>query len=116
MSTNRDKIRCFKCREYDHFAKDCKNISETEKGQSEQIQQMLNLEEDKTALKVCLGADTYENLIRANFFGCYHHIQERHGSIRFGVFTCKLNMMVNRVDVSRNLQVKTPNQMNPCLS
>ena len=56
-STNRDRIRCFKCREYDHFAKDCQNISDTEKEQSEQIQQMLNSEEYKTALKV-LAADT----------------------------------------------------------
>ena len=37
VSTNRDRIRCFICREYDHFAKDCPNISETEKEQSEQI-------------------------------------------------------------------------------
>ena len=22
-STNRDRIRCFKCREYDHFAREC---------------------------------------------------------------------------------------------
>ena len=22
-STNRDRIRCFKCREYDHFIRDC---------------------------------------------------------------------------------------------
>ena len=64
VSTNRDRIRCFKCREYVHFAKDCPNISETEKEQAEQIQQMLNLEEDKTALKV-LTADTYKYLIRA---------------------------------------------------
>ena len=41
-STNRDRIRCFKCREYDHFSKDCQNISDTENEQSEQIQQMLN--------------------------------------------------------------------------
>ena len=52
MSTNRDKIRCFECRECDQFAKDCLTISETEKDQSEHIQQMLNLEEDKKALKV----------------------------------------------------------------
>ena len=32
----RDRIRCFKCREYDCFAKDCLNISDTEKEQSEQ--------------------------------------------------------------------------------
>ena len=62
-STNRDRIRCFKCREYDHFAKDIPN-SDTEKEQSEQIQQMFNLDEDKTALKV-LVADT-DDLIRAN--------------------------------------------------
>ena len=37
-SGNRDRIRCFKCRKYDHFAKDCLNISDTEKEQSEQIQ------------------------------------------------------------------------------
>ena len=25
MSTNRDRIRCYKCREYDHFARECPN-------------------------------------------------------------------------------------------
>ena len=65
VSINRDGIRCFKCWEYDHFAKDCLNISDTEEEQSEQIQQMLNLEEDKTTLKVIV-ADTYKNLIKAN--------------------------------------------------
>ena len=65
MSTNRYRIRCFKCREYDCFAKDCPSKSDTEKEQLEQIQQMLNLEEDRTALKF-LVADTYEDLIRAN--------------------------------------------------
>ena len=25
-STNRDRIRCFKCREYDHFASECPNL------------------------------------------------------------------------------------------
>ena len=46
-----------------NFAKDCAN-SDTEK-ESGQIQQMSNLDEDQTALKV-LAADTYENLIRTN--------------------------------------------------
>ena len=62
VSTNRDRIRCFKCREYNDFVKDCPNISETENEQLEQTQQMLNLGEDKTSLKV-LVADTYENLL-----------------------------------------------------
>ena len=32
-STNRDRIRCFKCKEYDDFAKDCLN-PETEENQN----------------------------------------------------------------------------------
>ena len=26
VTTNRDRIRCFRCREYDHFANECPNI------------------------------------------------------------------------------------------
>ena len=26
VSTNRDRLRCFKCREYDHFANECPNL------------------------------------------------------------------------------------------
>ena len=37
------------------------------------------------------------------FSGCYHHIQEGHGSIWLGVFTCKLNMMVSRNNVFQKL-------------
>ena len=62
-STNRDRIRCFKCREYDHFAEDCPN-SQKEK-EPEQIQQMYNLDEEQTALKV-LATETFDNLIRTN--------------------------------------------------
>ena len=25
-SMNRDRVRCFRCREYDHFARDCPNL------------------------------------------------------------------------------------------
>ena len=49
-STDRDRTRCYKCREYDHFAKNCPTL-QTEKG-SEQIQQMYNMDEEQTALKV----------------------------------------------------------------
>ena len=45
-SNNRDRIRCHKCREYDHFAKDCPT-SKVEK-ESEQIQQIYNLYKEKT--------------------------------------------------------------------
>ena len=40
-STNRDRIHCYKCREYNHFTRDCPT-SRKEK-EIEQLQQMLNL-------------------------------------------------------------------------
>ena len=43
-STNRDRIRCYACREYDHFARDCTNSRE--ESNLEQLQQMLNMEEE----------------------------------------------------------------------
>ena len=47
--TNRDGIRCYKCREYDHFAKDCP-MTKVEK-ETDKIQQMFNLDEEQTSLK-----------------------------------------------------------------
>ena len=26
VTTNRDRVRCFRCREYDHFANECPNV------------------------------------------------------------------------------------------
>ena len=32
---NRDRVRCFRCREYDHFARDCPNLpSDVSEGES----------------------------------------------------------------------------------
>ena len=62
-STNRDRIRCYKCREYDHFTKDCPTFK-VEK-ESEQIQQMFNMDEEQTALKL-LVTDTYDSLNKIN--------------------------------------------------
>ena len=42
-STNRDRIRCYICREYDHFARDCPNSREER--DLEQLQHTLNMEE-----------------------------------------------------------------------
>ena len=42
-STNRDRIRCYECREYDHFARNCPNSREER--DLEQLQHMLNMEE-----------------------------------------------------------------------
>ena len=48
-STNRDSIRCYKCREYDHFMRDCPNSREERDLQ--QLQQMLNMEEQAHRLE-----------------------------------------------------------------
>ena len=44
---------------YDHFTKDCQTLQVDM--ESEQIQQMYNMDKEQTALKV-LAADTYDNL------------------------------------------------------
>ena len=60
--TNRDRIRCYTSREYDHFTKDCP-ASKVERVR-EQIQQMFSLE-DQTSLKA-LATDTYDSLNKIN--------------------------------------------------
>ena len=57
------ELKCFKSREYEHFAKDCPTL-QAEK-EPEQIQQMYNVDEEQTAIKV-LATDTYDNLNRIN--------------------------------------------------
>ena len=44
-STKRDRIRCYNCREYDHFVRDCP--TSREERDVDQLQQMLNLEEEE---------------------------------------------------------------------
>ena len=51
-TTNRDRIRCFECREYDHFARDCLTIQANR--EAGQIQQMFNMDEDQTILQTPL--------------------------------------------------------------
>ena len=35
VTTNRDRIRCFRCTEYDHFANECPNIGKDDSDQYE---------------------------------------------------------------------------------
>ena len=60
VSTNKDGIRCYKCRKYDHFAKHCPTTSGEERD-TEQIQQMFNLDEEQTSSKA-LAINTYDSL------------------------------------------------------
>ena len=62
-STNRDKIRCYKCREYDHFAKD--GPTSKEEREIEQSQQMFNLDEGQMSLKT-LATYMYDSLSKIN--------------------------------------------------
>ena len=59
-STNRDRIRCYNCREYDHFTRDCP--TSREERDLEQLQQMLNLEaEEQTNLLTSRQNSPIEN-------------------------------------------------------
>ena len=51
-SMNRDRIRCFECRKYDHFARECPTRQESR--EMEQIQHMFNMDEDQTILQTPL--------------------------------------------------------------
>ena len=52
VTTNRDRIRCFECRESDHFARDCPTRQACR--DPEQIQQMLYMDKDQTILQTPL--------------------------------------------------------------
>ena len=62
-STNRDRIRCYKYREYDHFTKDCP--TSREERELEQLQQMLNLEDEQTSLQPLI-TNTQDTFNRVN--------------------------------------------------
>ena len=63
-STNRDRNRFYKCRENDHFDKDC--LTTKEEREIEQIQQMFNLDEEQTSLNTLATNDTHDNLSHAS--------------------------------------------------
>ena len=63
VSINRDRIRCYKCREYDHFANDYPTLKEER--EIEQIQQIFNLDEEQTSLKAII-TDMNDSLNKIN--------------------------------------------------
>ena len=48
VTTNRDRIRCFECKDTNHFARDCPTTQANR--EAEQIQQMFNINDDQTIL------------------------------------------------------------------
>ena len=63
MSTNRDRIRYYKCRGYNHVMKDCPTSKEER--EIEQIQQRFTLDEEQASLKG-LTTDNYDSLNKMN--------------------------------------------------
>ena len=51
-TTNRDRISCFKCREYNHFMRHCPMTQAN--NEIEEIQQTFNMDEDQTILQTPL--------------------------------------------------------------
>ena len=51
-TTNRDRIKCFECWEYDHFVRDYPTRQASR--EVEQIQQMFNIDDDQTILQSSL--------------------------------------------------------------
>ena len=62
-STNRDRIRCFGFRECNHFVRECP--TRQEKRDTEQMQQMFNMDEDQTIIQTPL-MDTEEDKMDYN--------------------------------------------------
>ena len=61
MSTNRDRIQCFECREYDHFAPEYPvRLARETSREAKQIQQMFNMDKDQTLVQTSL-MDTDED-------------------------------------------------------
>ena len=69
-STSRDRIHCYKCREYNHFAMDCATCREER--EIEQLQQMLNLGNEQlitpptSNMQAELSRVSSEEYLRAN--------------------------------------------------
>ena len=70
--TNRDRIQCYKCREYNHFARDCPTSKEERKIQP--LQQMLNLGDEQTLPKSTMTntQDSFSQCSSEEYLGAGH--------------------------------------------
>ena len=61
VSTNRDRVRCYRCREYNHFARECPNAitdedsDGSEQATSQMLTQYSQIDSDPYASVECLN-------------------------------------------------------------
>ena len=107
-STNRDRIDCFKCREYDHFARECP--TRQEKREIEQIQQMFNLDNEQTSLQTSLMDTDNEDTITPTENRDSLNLWGRSGSTTF--LPISQNSGGNNKNNLRHRDCLTPQQTN----
>ena len=100
-STNRDRIRCFICREYDHFTRECPTRQESR--ETEEIQQMFNMDKDQTILQTPL-IDAEEDKMTITLMEASDNLNlwGKDGSATFLPFCQKLGGNNNRIKNSRD--------------
>ena len=59
ISTSRDRVRCYKCREYDHFASDCPNsVTDEDSDRDDSNHSALQMLTHNSPV----GSDSYESI------------------------------------------------------
>ena len=88
-NTNRDRIRSYRSREYDHFTRDCPTTREER--EIEQLQQMLNLEENQTSLLT----NSQNSTVESSRVSPLNHMNSRDGTTTFLPLNSKIGGHVN---------------------
>ena len=108
-STNRDRIRCPECREYDHFVRECP--TRQEKREIEQIQQMFNLDDKQTPTQTLLMDIDDEEMITPTESGeWFKLVKGRDGPTTF--LSISQSLGGNRGTTIRQWDCLTPRQTN----
>ena len=93
-STNGDRICCYKCREYDHFARDCPTSREEK--EIEQLQQMFNLGDEQTITPSKHARQfQWNKLRRKSKSKSFKLIKDRNGPTGFLPLSPKIGGQVN---------------------
>ena len=97
-STNRERIRCFECKEYDHFVRHFPTTQADRK--VEQIQQMFNMDKDQTLLQMPL-IDTDQVRQSISIMEARELIEGKNGPTTFLSLGSKLGGEINERKISK---------------